>query len=165
MTREGPKLRIVFVCTGNICRSPAAENIFRHRAAAEGLLSDLEIDSAGTGGWHEGEAPDRRSAAALRAGGYPVEGRARALREPDIAGFDLFVCMDRTHVDDLLGRGAAKRRVVLIRHFDEARGHDEVPDPYHGGDDGFREMIAMLEASMDGLFRRVRELLAEKRGR
>jgi len=165
MPSEGERLRIVFICTGNICRSPAAENIFRHRAEAEGLLPELEIDSAGTGGWHEGEAPDARSAAALRHAGYPVDGRARPLRARDYGAFDLFVCMDRTHVREVVDRGAPRERVVLIRHFDDTRSHDDVPDPYYGGHEGFTEMIAMLEASMDGLFARVREELARKRGR
>lgn len=164
MSRGNAQLQVVFVCTGNICRSPAAENMFRHIASREGLLGDLRIDSAGTGGWHEGEAPDPRSAAALRASGYPSEGRARALRAEDIRSVDLFVCMDRSHVRDLIARGAASEKVVLIRDFDGRRDHDEVPDPYYGGDDGFAEMIAMLEASMDGLVARVREEIARKKG-
>ncbi|MFM7133858.1 MAG: low molecular weight protein-tyrosine-phosphatase [Planctomycetota bacterium] len=164
MARGSTPLHIVFICTGNICRSPAAENIFRAVAAREGLLGELRIDSAGTGGWHEGEAPDPRSAAALRASGYPVDGRARALRAGDLDAFDLFICMDWTHVRDVVARGAPPERVVLIRTFDTGRAHDDVPDPYYGGDDGFAEMIAMLEASMDGLVARVREEIARKNG-
>jgi protein-tyrosine phosphatase len=164
MSHGSTPLHIVFICTGNICRSPAAENIFRAVAAREGLLGDVRIDSAGTGGWHEGEAPDPRSAAALRASGYPADGRARALRAGDLDAFDLFVCMDRTHVRDVVARGAAREKVVLIRHFDDRRDYDEVPDPYYGGDDGFAGMIAMLEASMDGLVARVRAEIARKNG-
>ena len=160
---RGP-FRIVFICTGNICRSPAAENIFREHARRAGLLPDLAIDSAGTGGWHEGEGPDPRSVHALRGAGYAAEGTARGLRDGDFLGHDLFVCMDRSHVRDVVARGAPRDRVVLMRDFDPARGHDEVPDPYYGGDEGFAEMIAMLEASMDGLLGRVREEIARKRG-
>ncbi|MFZ9916051.1 MAG: hypothetical protein ACO3IB_12050, partial [Phycisphaerales bacterium] len=130
-----------------------------------GLLPDLAIDSAGTGDWHEGEDPDPRSAAALRASGYPDAGTARGLRDHDFLHHALFVCMDRTHVREVVDRGAPRERVVLIRHFDDTRSHDDVPDPYYGGPEGFTEMIAMLEASMDGLFARVREELARKRGR
>ena len=156
--------RIIFVCTGNICRSPAAENIFRVRAREAGLLPDLVIDSAGTGDWHEGEDPDHRSAQALREAGYSVEGTARGLRDEDFLRHDLFVCMDRSHVRDVLARGAPKERVVLVRHFDDARSHDDVPDPYYGGREGFTEMIRMLEATMDGLVARVRGEIAKKRG-
>lgn len=156
--------RILFVCTGNICRSPAAENVFREHARRAGILPDLEIDSAGTGDWHAGEAPDPRSAEALRAAGYPAEGIARGLLPGDVVRQDLFVCMDRTHVDAVVGRGAPRERVVLVRHFDEARGHDDVPDPYYGGRDGFDEMIRTLEAAMDGLVARVRDEIVRRRG-
>ena len=164
MSRVHGSFRIVFVCTGNICRSPAAENIFRVRAREAGLLPDLVIDSAGTGDWHEGEDPDHRSAQALREAGYSVEGTARGLRDEDFLRHDLFVCMDRSHVRDVLARGAPKERVVLVRHFDDARSHDDVPDPYYGGREGFTEMIRMLEATMDGLVARVRGEIAKKRG-
>jgi protein-tyrosine phosphatase len=164
MSRTREPYRIVFICTGNICRSPAAENIFRARAEREGLLAALEIDSAGTGDWHEGEAPDARSAAALRAAGYPADGEARGLRPSDFARHDLFVCMDRTHVESVVAGGAARERVVLIRHFDGARDHDDVPDPYYGGREGFTHMIEMLERAMDGLVARVRADLARRGG-
>jgi protein-tyrosine phosphatase len=164
MSRAREPFRIVFVCTGNICRSPAAENIFRERARREGFLRDLEIDSAGTGDWHEGEDPDPRSAEALREAGYAVEGTARGLRERDFLHHDLFICMDRSHVREVLARGAPSDRVVLIREFDDGRAHDDVPDPYYGGRDGFTEMVAMLEASMDGLVARVRAGIARKHG-
>ena len=164
MSRAREPFRIVFICTGNICRSPAAENIFREHARKAGILPEVEIDSAGTGDWHEGEAPDHRSADALRGAGYPADGRARGLRANDFLHHDLFVCMDRSHVREVVARGAPEDRVVLVRHFDERRGHDGVPDPYYGGREGFTEMIAMLEASMDGLVGRVREEIARKRG-
>jgi protein-tyrosine phosphatase len=156
--------RIIFICTGNICRSPAAENIFRMRARDAGLLPDIAIDSAGTGDWHEGEDPDRRSVQALREAGYPADGTARGLRSGEFLHHDLFVCMDRSHVREVLARGAPKERVVLLREFDAARSHDEVPDPYYGGVEGFGEMIRMLESAMDGLLARVRGDLAGRRG-
>ncbi len=164
MSRETEPFRIVFICTGNICRSPAAENIFREMVDRAGLLPDLEIDSAGTGDWHEDDPIDHRSAAALADAGYPSGGVARGLRARDFAHFDLFVCMDRSHHREVTARGARAERVVLIRSFDPARDGEDVPDPYYGGVEGFTEMIRMLEASMDGLVGHVREGLARKRG-
>lgn len=164
MSRPRAPYRIIFICTGNICRSPAAENIFREHARRAGILPELEIDSAGTGDWHEGEDPDHRSADALCEAGYAADGRARGLCAADFAQHDLFVCMDRSHVRDVVARGAPRERVMLVRHFDELRDHDDVPDPYYGGRDGFTEMIAMLEAAMDGLVARVRADLERNRG-
>jgi len=164
MSSAREPFRIVFICTGNICRSPAAENIFREHARRAGILPDLAIDSAGTGDWHEGEDPDVRSAEALRAAGYAAEGCARGLRKGESAHHDLLVCMDRSHVRELLANGAPRERVVLVRHFDAGRGDDDVPDPYYGGPEGFTEMIAMLEAAMDGLVSHVRAEVARKRG-
>jgi protein-tyrosine phosphatase len=162
MTQRREPYRIIFICTGNICRSPAAENIFRAYARQEDLLPHLEIDSAGTGDWHSGEAPDPRSADALREAGYTADGTARGLRSSDFHRFDLFVCMDRSHVRDVIERGAPRERVVLVRHLDPSRDHDDVPDPYHGGRDGFTDMIRMLEATMDGLIGRVHSDLARR---
>jgi protein-tyrosine phosphatase len=164
MSRVYGSFRIVFVCTGNICRSPAAENVFREHARRAGLLPDLAIDSAGTGDWHEGEGIDPRSVQALRAAGYAAEGYARGLRSGELPRHDLVVCMDRSHVREVIARGAPQDRVVLVREFDGGRSHDEVPDPYYGGDAGFDEMIRMLEAAMEGLVARVREEIAQKRG-
>ncbi len=148
--------RVIFLCTGNICRSPAAENIFRAYARRAGILGALEIDSAGTGDWHEGDPLDPRSADALREAGYAAEGVARGLRASDLTRPHLFVCMDHTHRRALMARGVDPQDIVLIRSFDHSRDDDEVPDPYYGGDEGFRAMITMLEAAMEGLLTRVR---------
>ncbi len=143
--------QIVFVCTGNICRSPAAENIFREYARRAGILPRVKIDSAGTGDWHEGASPDPRTVTALRDAGYEAVGTARSLRDRDFLECDLFVCMDRSHVMAVLSRGALPNRVLLVREFDARRSHEDVPDPYYGGQSGFVEMVDMLEAAMDGL--------------
>ena len=164
MSRAREPFRIVFICTGNICRSPAAENIFREHARRAGVLPSLAIDSAGTGDWHEGEDPDPRSVAALRDAGYPAEGTARGLRAREFLQHDLFVCMDRSHRREVIARGAPEEKVVLIREFDPDRGNDDVPDPYYGGSAGFTEMIAMLEAAMAGMMVRVREELGRRQG-
>ena len=125
------------------------------RAAA---AADLEADE------RRRAAGLSRSAEALREAGYPDEGTARGLRDNDFLHHDLFVCMDRSHVRDVVARGAPKGRVVLIREFDPRRGHDDVPDPYYGGREGFTDMIRMLESAMDGLVARVRDEIARKRG-
>lgn len=170
MSCESAAYRIVFVCSGNICRSPAAENVFRTRAARAGIEAKLAIDSAGTHGYHEGEPPDRRSIAVLRSRGYPADGRARELRREDYLGataHDLFVCMDRTHERHVLSAGAPRERVVLLRAFDPsaavAGGPLDLPDPYYGGAEGFEEMLSMIERAMDGLLARVEADLMTRR--
>ncbi len=162
MHRARRPYRIVFICTGNICRSPAAENIFRLRAARAGLRDELEIDSAGTGGWHSGHPVDARSAAALRAAGFSDHGSARELRPRDFSGADLLVCMAREHLEFVAEHGAPAERVLLIRHCDPQHTHEDVPDPYYGGDEGFSQMVLMLDAAMDGLIARVQTDLKQR---
>jgi len=166
MSSQSARYSILFVCSGNICRSPAAENVFRARAERAGILPLVAIDSAGTHGYHEGEPPDPRSAAVLRRAGYPAEGRARELRAADLLGdaaHTLVVCMDRTHERHVLSAGAARERVALLRSFDPAGGHADLPDPYYGGDDGFDDMLSMIERAMGGLVARVKAELSGRR--
>lgn len=168
MSSHSALYRIVFVCSGNICRSPAAENVFRARAERAGILPRLVIDSAGTHGFHEGERPDQRSLAVLRAAGYPTDGNARELRESDFRGrdaHDLYVCMDRTHERHVLAAGAPRGRVVLLRSFDATSDAADLPDPYYGGGDGFDDMLAMIERAMDGLLARVEAELSARKER
>jgi len=138
-------VRILFVCLGNICRSPAAEAVFRHRAAAGGVLDRFEVDSAGTGGWHEGEPPDPRTQVVLRRHGVEPYGTARQVRSGDFARFDLLVAMDRANRDDLVAAGARPEsvRLLLDWHPDERGG--DVPDPYHGGEEGFLRMYRLVD--------------------
>ena len=172
MPLQSALYRVIFVCSGNICRSPAAECVFKARAAHAGLLERLAVDSAGTHGLHEGDPPDPRSARVLRRGGYPVEGRARELRPGDFRGEgaqDLYVCMDRTHERHVLAAGAPRERVVLLGSF-EARGGGsggsaDLPDPYYGGDEGFDDMLAMIERAMDGLLAHVEVEVTVRRER
>jgi protein-tyrosine phosphatase len=146
MTR--PALRsVLFVCLGNICRSPLAEGVFRHLARERGLADRLRVDSAGTGDWHVGEPPDRRSAAVARDHGIELESRARQVTAADADAFDLVLAMDRSNLAELErlfgGRGAAELR--LFRHWDPgADGDADVPDPYYGGPDGFEEVHRMV---------------------
>lgn len=140
--------RILFVCTGNICRSPTAEGVFRHLAAQAGLGDAFETDSVGLGGWHVGEPPDSRSIRAAAGRGIDISDlRARQLIQADFADFDLLLAMDRGHYREL-ARRAPREHADRVRMFMEAadgRGAVEVPDPYYGGADGFEAVLDMIE--------------------
>jgi protein-tyrosine phosphatase len=149
-----PVPAILFVCLGNICRSPTAEGVFRHLAARAGL--EVVIDSAGTAAYHAGELPDPRSRRAAEARGIVLDHRARQVVVADFARFDWVLAMDRTNRDDLLARAARDQRskVRLFRSFDPAAGEEaEVPDPYYGGPRGFEEVLDQCERASAGLLR------------
>jgi protein-tyrosine phosphatase len=146
--------RVLFVCTGNICRSPSAEGIFRHMVEEAGLAHLIGADSAGTHGYHVGEPPDARSLAAAKARGYDLSAlRARKVGKQDFAEFDLLVAMDRGHQSILtrLAPGDGAHKVRLMMSFASGTGYDEVPDPYYGGPDGFVRVLDLLEHASRGL--------------
>ena len=146
---------MVFVCSGNICRSPIAEKVFAAELERAGLAEGVRVTSAGTGGWHVGDPADERAAAVLRAAGYPSDHRARQV-DADTLGADLIVALDDTHRRALSRAGAG--RVRLLRSFDPtAPEWAEVPDPYYGGDAGFDEVLAMIRAAAPGMLDWVRE--------
>jgi protein-tyrosine phosphatase len=151
-------MRILFVCMGNICRSPTAEGVMRRLLEDQGL--DIEVDSAGTGGWHAGEPPDERATLAARRRGVTLEGAARQVRPDDFRRFDLVIALDRSNLRELLARAPdedAAERVRLLREFDPAaRGDLDVPDPYYGGDRGFETVLDMVEAACRGLIDELR---------
>jgi protein-tyrosine phosphatase len=155
-------MRLLFVCMGNICRSPTAEAVMRGIVAREGLEGDVEIDSAGIGAWHLGEPPDQRSTAAAKARGIVLEGAARQVTEADFEAYDLLLAADEQNVAALRALApddAAASKVVLLREFDPesaAAGDLEVPDPYYGGADGFDHVIDLVQAACDGLLERLR---------
>jgi protein-tyrosine phosphatase len=152
--------RILFVCMGNICRSPTAEGVMRSLLREAGLEDQVEVDSAGTGAWHAGEPPDARAAEAARARGIALGGAARQVRPGDFDDFDLIVAMDRENVRDLLALApdeAAAGKVRLLREFDPAGGDDlDVPDPYYGGAQGFERVLDLVTAACRGLLDEVR---------
>lgn len=154
MTETANQPSILFVCLGNICRSPLAEGIFLHMAKERGL-EGLVVDSCGTGGWHEGEGPDRRAMAVAKKRGVHLPSRARQVRgERDFVEFTHIIAMDTSNVENLLAMGAPEDRVRLMRSYDPAHaGGDvpDVPDPYYGGDDGFDNVFDMLAAACAGL--------------
>jgi low molecular weight protein-tyrosine phosphatase len=156
-------MRLLFVCLGNICRSPTAEGVMRKLVADEGLALQIEIDSAGTGGWHVGEPPDARASAAAREAGVVLEGSARQVSLGDFERFDMILAMDGSNLQALTRlapdeRGAAK--VVLLREFDPRGAGDlDVPDPYYGGEDGFERVLELVQAACAGLLEHVRPML------
>jgi protein-tyrosine phosphatase len=144
---------VLFLCLGNICRSPLAEGIFIHRATERGVIDRFRVDSAGTGGWHAGDRPDPRSIAVAEKHGVHLPGRARRLEgTADGSAFDLIIAMDRQNAADAVEMGVPTERVRLMRSFDaKAEPEAEVPDPYYGGDRGFDDVYAMLVRACDGL--------------
>ena len=159
----GKRYRVLFVCMGNICRSPAAESLFRKMVRAEGLETRIGCDSAGTIDFHRGEPPDERMRAAGARRGIRVGGRARGVVREDLEEFDLVLAMDRENLDELrrLDRGG-NRRIRLFCDFVE--GMEEVPDPYYGGQDGFERVLDLLETGCRALLSRIRRELARMEG-
>lgn len=156
MTIESAQTRLLFVCLGNICRSPTGEGVMRYIVAAEGVASRFTIDSAGTGGWHAGEPPDPRSVAAAKARGIEIGGRARQVTGEDFDRFDLLLAADRHNYRDLVEIAPSdelEQKVHMLRAFDPlADAYDlDVPDPYYGGPRGFDEVIDLVEAACRGL--------------
>lgn len=153
-------MRVLFVCLGNICRSPTAEGVFRHRVREAGLEERIHIDSAGTGDWHVGKAPDSRTCRAARLRGYDLSGlRARQFQREDFERFDLVLAMDRSnlrHIQAVRPATAWAELDLFLRRYDMAL--DEVPDPYYGGEDGFEQVLDLIERASDAL-------LAEIKGR
>ncbi len=150
-------MRVLFVCLGNICRSPTAEGVLRSLAQERGLASALQIDSAGTAAYHVGEPPDRRSAAAAARRGIELVGAGRQVRVEDFDRFDLLLAMDRSNRDALLALAPheqAAAKVRLLREYDAdsvAVGALDVPDPYDGGPSGFEDVLDVVTAACRGL--------------
>ncbi len=156
-------MRILFVCLGNICRSPTAEGAMRALVRDAGLEDEIELDSAGTGGWHVGGAPDERASAAAALRGIALEGAARRVRDDDFDDFDLILAMDSANLDELRrlagGERSRRARVRLLREFDPASAGAEdldVPDPYYGAGDGFELVLDHVQAACAGLLAHVR---------
>jgi protein-tyrosine phosphatase len=146
--------RVLFVCTGNICRSPTAEGVFRSLVEARGLEGRISTDSAGTGAWHVGEPPDARSQETARRRGVEIGGlRARTVRPDDFALFDLVVAMDRGHYRALAHACPAEHaeRVRLFMDFAANAAMRDVPDPYYGEGDGFERVFDMIESGALGI--------------
>ncbi len=157
-------MRLLFVCLGNICRSPTAEGVMRSLVVAEGMGDEIEVDSAGTGAWHVGSEPDARAAAAARGRGVELTGVARQVRRGDLEEFDLLLAMDQANLRDLRALAASeeeREKVRLLREFGSPRaGSDraglDVPDPYYGAHDGFAEVFEIVQDACRGLLAEIR---------
>ncbi len=148
-----PPVSVLFVCLGNICRSPLAEGVFRAVVEGRGQAAGFMIDSAGTGGWHTGSAPDPRSIAIAARHGVDISHQqARKVRPDDFEAFDLILGMDRSNVDDLrrIAPASAQDRIHLYLDFATRRTVD-VPDPYYGGPEGFADVYRMIRDASEAL--------------
>ncbi|WP_432000443.1 low molecular weight protein-tyrosine-phosphatase [Streptomyces sioyaensis] len=176
--------RICFVCTGNICRSPMAESVFRAHLAEDGLDGLVEVDSAGTGGWHEGDGADPRTVAVLRAVGYAHAHTARQFRASWFDRLDLVIALDSGHLRALRSLAPTEQdaaKVRLLRSYatgtaadagpgelpgllsdSDLTGDLDVPDPYYGGFAGFEECLEMIETASEGLLAAVRTALTSR---
>lgn len=152
--------RILFVCMGNICRSPAGECVMRSMGEEEGLAEDIECDSAGTINYHAGNAPDARMRKAAKARGIRIDGAARQVRMSDFSDFDLILTMDEENFANVERmRGGEGGKAVVRRFCELLTEHDdaEVPDPYYGGDAGFEYVLDLLEDGCAELIRKFKE--------
>ncbi len=144
-------IRVLFICMGNICRSPLAEGVFVHKARQRGLSERFLVDSAGLGGWHAGEPPDPRARAVAAANQVTLSSRARQIQKPDFETFDHLICMDEENHDRLLTLGAPIEKLRLLLELDPRAPMREVPDPYYGGQDGFELVFRLIDSACDAL--------------
>ena len=145
-------MKILVVCLGNICRSPAAEAAIRREAAAAGI--EVEVDSAGTGSWHVGESPHPESVAAGARAGLEITGRARKFNPVDFDRYDMILVMDKSNLNDLMEMSPSKEaqaKIRLFRTFDPHTDQEEVPDPWGGPEEGYDETIRIVTAAARGL--------------
>lgn len=162
---SSPQVKILFVCMGNICRSPAAECVFVSLLEKAGMLDKVLVDSAGTTAYHTGDPPDQRMQAELRRRHYPVRGKARPVTAADYTQFDLILAMDEANLRDLQTRrpaGKSPANVQLFGQYCPNFPNAEIPDPYYGGEDGFGHVVDMLEDGCQALLNELRESLARE---
>ena len=159
-------IRVLFVCMGNICRSPTAEGVFRKLVQERAPHLEVEIDSAGTHGYHVGDPPDRRAIAAAARRGVDLGGlRARTVEDADFKAFDLLVAMDQLNREVLLDRSPEeyRERIRLMLEFAPSTDLEDVPDPYYGGAVGFERVLDLVEEASTGLLDELLALSAAKR--
>ncbi|MDD4227735.1 MAG: low molecular weight protein-tyrosine-phosphatase [Mariniphaga sp.] len=154
------KKKILFVCMGNICRSPSAEAVFKSTAQREGLSDQFEIDSAGTGAWHVGEKADMRMQKHAIKRGYSLTSISRQFNpETDFDAFDIIIGMDNQNIEDLkkLARNEDDLdKICKMTDFSKEWSYDNVPDPYYGGEDGFELVLDLLEDASTGLLEKLK---------
>jgi len=149
---------VLFVCMGNICRSPTAEGVFRKVVEDAGMADAIQIDSAGTHAYHAGEPPDRRAQAAASSRGYVLsEIRARRVADEDFVEFDYVVAMDEDNLLNLQDRATEEATTELVLFLEFSESHEnEVPDPYYGGASGFERVLDLVEEASRGLLAHIR---------
>jgi protein-tyrosine phosphatase len=153
------QVRVLMVCLGNICRSPSAQGVLEKLIENQGLQHLVEVDSAGTGDWHLGEAPDSRSISAAAARGYEIDHlRARQVERHDFTRFDYILCMDRSNLNTVreLCPRAHRSKLQLLMDYGES-SHDTVPDPYYSGAQGFELVLDLLEDACDRFLAHLRD--------
>lgn len=159
-----PSFKLLFVCLGNICRSPAADGVMNRLVKEAGLLDEIHIDSAGTAGWHVGKHADPRMRKAGAQRGYDFSHIARQVRAEDLAEYDLILVMDDQNRRDLLALDPQRQYDGKICHFCEfctEHSDREVPDPYYGGDAGFQHVIDLMEDGCSGILLEIQRRLAQ----
>jgi protein-tyrosine phosphatase len=147
-------MRVLFVCLGNICRSPTAQAATLEALIDAGVADRVELDSAGIGGWHIGRPPDRRMQAAAAADGLTLHGPARQVTPDELDRWDLILAMDRDNLADLRAMApdhVVRDRIRLFRDYDPDAAAAEVPDPYYGGSQGFAEVVRICRAAAEGV--------------
>lgn len=155
------EIAVMFVCLGNICRSPSAHGVFRERVSQAGLAGRIHIESSGTGDWHIGKAPDRRASAAASARGIDIgDLRAQQVTAADLQRFDYVLAMDRENLAALEALATStpgvRAQIALFGSYSEAYRDAPVPDPYFGGDQGFEQVLDMIEDAAQGLLPEIR---------
>ena len=158
---DSKKYSVLFICLGNICRSPAAQAVMQAMVDERGLSDCFYIDSAGIGGWHIGDLPDKRMRVHARPRGYELTHRARKVRSADFEDFDLIVGMDASNIDDLCNLAMTLEQqdkvVMMGDYIRQYPNYDHVPDPYYEGSEGFELVLDLLEDACDNLLDRIIE--------
>lgn len=153
------KTKLLFICLGNICRSPAAEEIMRQLVRREGMEQRIKVDSAGILSYHQGELPDSRMRMHAARRGYDLTHRSRPVTTTDFYDYDLIIAMDDRNVDDLCERAPGmeeERKIVRMTDFCRTKVVDHVPDPYYGGASGFENVLDILEDACEGLLEQLK---------
>lgn len=154
------KYKVLFVCLGNICRSPAAEGIFKKLVKEEGLTDTITVDSAGTSGYHDGELPDLRMRQHGARRGYDFDSYSRMFIEEDFDRFDIILVMDDSNLRNVIRLSPdveSQKKVYRMVEFSERFGHDHIPDPYYSGAEGFELVLNLLEDACSGLLDKIKK--------